>query len=144
MERLIVYCLLWNINKSKTSAAVKGCNSSYPGRDFRFISPSRYKQFCLPLTSELYLSASILPLVSTSVYFTEIDACWGVFTAVSHSGGKFDIQIGSDWPEMGQIWDFLRSVSVHFGVIWDLLRSVSVHFGSSSPYFPIFGQSNPI
>ena len=28
---------------------------------------------------------------------------------------KFGIQIGSDWPQMGQIWDFLRSVSVHFG-----------------------------
>ena len=28
---------------------------------------------------------------------------------------KFDILIGSDWPEMGQVWDFLRSVSVHFG-----------------------------
>jgi len=26
----------------------------------------------------------------------------------------FGIQIGSDWPQMGQIWDFLRSVSVHF------------------------------
>ena len=28
---------------------------------------------------------------------------------------KFSIQIGSDWSQMGQIWDFLRSVSVHFG-----------------------------
>ena len=28
---------------------------------------------------------------------------------------KFGIQIASDWPQMGQIWDFLRSVSVHFG-----------------------------
>ena len=27
---------------------------------------------------------------------------------------KFGIQIGSDWPQMGQIWDFLISVSVHF------------------------------
>ena len=27
---------------------------------------------------------------------------------------KFAIQIGSDWPQMGQFWDFLRSVSVHF------------------------------
>ena len=23
---------------------------------------------------------------------------------------KFDIQIGSDWPQMGPIWEFLRSV----------------------------------
>ena len=27
---------------------------------------------------------------------------------------KFGIQIESDWPQMRQIWDFLRSVSVHF------------------------------
>ena len=27
---------------------------------------------------------------------------------------KFGIQIGSHRPKMGQIWDFLRSVSVHF------------------------------
>ena len=27
---------------------------------------------------------------------------------------KIDIKIGSDWPRMGQIWEFLRSVSVHF------------------------------
>ena len=25
------------------------------------------------------------------------------------------LQILPDWPQMGQIWDFLRSVSVHFG-----------------------------
>ena len=25
------------------------------------------------------------------------------------------IQIWTDWPQMGQIWDSLRSVSVHFG-----------------------------
>ena len=28
---------------------------------------------------------------------------------------KFGIQSGSDWAQMGQILDFLRSVSVHFG-----------------------------
>ena len=28
---------------------------------------------------------------------------------------KFGVQIGSDWPQMGQNCDFLRSVSVHFG-----------------------------
>ena len=28
---------------------------------------------------------------------------------------KFGIQIGSDWARIGQIWDFLRSVSLHFG-----------------------------
>ena len=28
---------------------------------------------------------------------------------------KFAIQIMSDWPKMGQMWDFKRSLSVHFG-----------------------------
>ena len=28
---------------------------------------------------------------------------------------KVAIQIGSGWTQMGKIWDFLRSVSVHFG-----------------------------
>ena len=32
-------------------------------------------------------------------------------------GVKFGIQIRSDWPLMGQIWDFFRSVSVHFGFV---------------------------
>ena len=41
---------------------------------------------------------------------------------------KFRIQIGSNWPQMGQIWDFLRSVSVHFG----------------AQICPILGQSDPI
>ena len=54
--------------------------------------------------------------------------------------------MGSHWPEIGQIWDFLRSVSVHFGwtiklgsdwpqmgQIWDFLRSISVHLGSTHP-----------
>ena len=30
---------------------------------------------------------------------------------------KFGIQIGLDWPQIGKIWDFLRSVSVHFGAV---------------------------
>ena len=37
---------------------------------------------------------------------------------------QFDIQIESDWPQMVQIWEFLRSVSVHFGS--PILKS---HFG---------------
>ena len=36
-------------------------------------------------------------------------------TSSDNSHFKFGIQIGSDVPQMGQIWDFLRSVSVHFG-----------------------------
>ena len=34
---------------------------------------------------------------------------------VQNRGVKFWHQIGSDWPQMGQTWDFLRSFSVHFG-----------------------------
>ena len=49
----------------------------------------------------------------------------------------FDIQTESDWPQMGQIWDFLRSVSVYFGaprqnVLNLILKS------------PIWGQSDRI
>ena len=36
---------------------------------------------------------------------------------VTHRDIKFDIPIGSDWPQMGQIFGFLRSVSVHFGSV---------------------------
>ena len=34
---------------------------------------------------------------------------------VTNRDVKFGLQIGSDWSQMGQIWDILRSVSVHFG-----------------------------
>ena len=40
------------------------------------------------------------------------------FTGVTHlptRNLKFGTQIGSDRPQIRQIWDFLRSVSVHFG-----------------------------
>ena len=30
---------------------------------------------------------------------------------------KFGIKIESDWPQIGQIWELLRSVSVHFGAV---------------------------
>ena len=36
---------------------------------------------------------------------------------------QFGIQIGPDWPQMEQIWDFLRSVSVPFGSEIDLKKS---------------------
>ena len=49
---------------------------------------------------------------------------------------KFAIQIiWSDSPQMGQIWNFLISFSVHF----ECLRTVSVHFNS-----PIWGQSDQL
>ena len=50
------------------------------------------------LDTDVFLFPGLL--VSQSLYFRD---------------DKFVIQIGSDWPQMGQIWDFLRSVSVNFG-----------------------------
>ena len=35
----------------------------------------------------------------------------------------FGIRIGSDWPEMGHIWDFLRLVSVNQNVMKLILKS---------------------
>ena len=40
---------------------------------------------------------------------------WWRPALVSQRVVQFAIQIGSDWSHMGQICDFLRSVSVHFG-----------------------------
>ena len=40
---------------------------------------------------------------------------WQTFIYVGDRVVKFGIHIGSDWPQLAQIWDFLRSVSVHFG-----------------------------
>ena len=34
---------------------------------------------------------------------------------------NFGVQIWSDWPQMGQICDFLRSASVHFGSVTSLI-----------------------
>ena len=45
---------------------------------------------------------------------------------IPHRDAKFGIQIVSDWRQKGQIWDFLRSVSVHFGS--------PVPFGPIRPY----------
>ena len=62
-------------------------------------------------------------------------------TASSTRVGKCVIQIGSDWPQMGQIWDFLRSVSVHFGaprqnVLKVIFKSlIFVPFGANLTHF---------
>ena len=50
---------------------------------------------------------------------------------------KFAIRIGSDyyWPQMGQIWDFLRSVSVHFGSPSQNVLKLIL----KSPRFVLFG-----
>ena len=42
-----------------------------------------------------------------------VDGRSGDISVVSRSD-KFRIQIGSDWSQMGQIWNFLFSVSVHY------------------------------
>ena len=36
-------------------------------------------------------------------------------SAAGARDAKLGVLIGSDWPQMGQIWDYLRSVSVQFG-----------------------------
>ena len=51
-------------------------------------------------------------------------------------GVKFDIQIGSDWPQMGQIWDFLRSVLIRFGL---LSQNVNLDWKQAAQ---IWAQSN--
>ena len=55
-------------------------------------------------------------------------------------GGKFGIQIEPDWPQMGQICDFLSSVSVHFGA----RRQNVLKLILKRPRFVQFGgQSDP-
>ena len=52
---------------------------------------------------------------------------------------KFGIKTRSDWPKMGQIWDFLGSISVHFGspslnVLKLILRyQICLIWGQSDP-----------
>ena len=47
---------------------------------------------------------------------------------------------GSDWHQMGQIMDFLRSVSVHFGSSQNKLKLII----KKSQICPIWGHSDPI
>ena len=50
---------------------------------------------------------------------------------------KFVIQIGSDWHQMGNIWDFLRLVSVQMGSpIQNVLKLIL-----KSPRFVPFGAN---
>ena len=55
----------------------------------------------------------------------------------STQGCQICIQIVSDWPQMGQIWDFLRSVSVHFGAP----RQNVLKLILKSPRFVLFGAN---
>ena len=51
---------------------------------------------------------------------------------MAHWDVTFGDQFGSDWSQMGQIWDFLKSVSVHLGAgVPDLshLRANLTQFG---------------
>ena len=54
---------------------------------------------------------------------------------------KFSIQIGLDWPQMGQIWDFLRSVSVYFGAPRQNILKLIL---KSPRLVPFGGQSDPM
>ena len=51
--------------------------------------------------------------------------------------GEFGNRIGSDWPQMGQMWDFLKSVSVHFGELVNLpskLGQISLKWDKSGTF----------
>ena len=81
-----------------------------------------------------------IPAIITFRKFLELDPtffsiCPTQTQDSSHQGFQIWHQIGSDWPQMGQIWDFLKSVSVHFGTETDLKKS---------KICPIWGQSDPI
>ena len=54
---------------------------------------------------------------------------------------KFGIQSGSDWPKTGQIWDFLRSVIVHFGSVSQNVLELIL---KSPRFVPFWGQFDPI
>ena len=64
----------------------------------------------------------------------------GQVSRVGVKDGKFRIQIGSDWPQVGQIWDFLRSVSVHFDAP---RQNVLKLIFKKTQICPTLGQSSP-
>ena len=71
------------------------------------------------------------PNLSSLVYNCLIKVESGSLTLLSRDV-KFGIQIGSDrWPHMGQIWDFLRSVSLHFGSVEFISLTISVSLKAS-------------
>ena len=60
-------------------------------------------------------SAVLTPILKTPSFICpNLNPIWYKSCCVNRDV-KFGIQIGSSWSKMGQIWDFLRSVSVHFG-----------------------------
>ena len=59
------------------------------------------------------------------------------FADVCSPGKSAWHQIEPDWPQMGQIWDFLRSVSVHFGAP----RQNVLKLILTSPRFVPFGAN---
>jgi len=69
-----------------------------------------------------------LPMILTAficIFYITVGHCLRKSWNSIHWPGMstFAIQIGSDWPQMGQILDFIRSVSVHWCIIekWDAL-----------------------
>ena len=69
----------------------------------------------------------------------KIERCFTVW--VVYRDVKFDIQIGYDCPQMGQIWDFLTSVSVYFGSARSKCTETDL---KKYQTFPIWSQPDPI
>ena len=63
------------------------------------------------------------------------------FLKISFNKFRLGVQIWSDWPKMGQIWDFLRPVSVHFGLP---TQNVLKLIFKSPRCVPFGSQSDPI
>ena len=96
---------------------------------------ARLIPFSLHLNTWLY---SLLPdvLPESRMFQTLV-----IFSCLSiNSGCQVRPQIGSHWPQMGQIWDFLRSVSVHFGA----LRQNVLKLILKSPRFVASGSAAEI
>ena len=60
------------------------------------------------------VKSCFLSFIESAEFGRDHTDCWSISPRVV----KFDIWIGSDWPKIGQIWYFLRSVSVHFTKIY--------------------------
>ena len=64
-----------------------------------------------------------------------LSTCHLIIRLILCRGVKFSIQIGSDWPQMGHVWDFLTSV---------FSQNVLEMIFKKSQMYPICGQSDPI
>ena len=105
---LYIICYLGYINKLFYKISIVNMKVQWerkchdPRQDFKYIQ-----------IIYLFIHADTQVCVSSLIGFSHKSDLSESFTGMWDV--KFDIQIGSDCPKMGQIWDFLRSVSVHFG-----------------------------